>query len=197
MAETLLQYRKPVATPDSTLYWARACGSATRHGLWQGWLEFTPVDDGPPVRSGRETTQPNRVDTVYWATGLSAVYLEGALRRALEGPVRVPVTPSESPAFSDSERSVVMAAAADSSPRAVLDPFSVFQKGETLLRRQLTALSARHLVNIIIEYELSAEPAAGLNQLPHRALMDIIVIGVRDEAGLRSFRSGGSSRTIR
>ena len=35
------------------------------------------------IRSGRETTQPNRQDTAYWATGLTPVYLEGALERAL------------------------------------------------------------------------------------------------------------------
>ena len=39
--------------------------------------------DGAAVRSGRETTQPNRQDTAYWATGLTPVYLEGALGRAL------------------------------------------------------------------------------------------------------------------
>ena len=36
------------------------------------------------VRSGRETTQPNLTDLEYWAQGLTPVYLEGALRRALE-----------------------------------------------------------------------------------------------------------------
>jgi hypothetical protein len=52
-----------------------------RGGLWQGWIEFLPAD-GAPVRSPRETTQPNRKDAIYWATGLTPVYLEGSLRRA-------------------------------------------------------------------------------------------------------------------
>lgn len=54
-------------------------------GLWEGWVEFEPVHGGPSVSTGRETTQPNRKDTVYWATGLTPVYLEGALIRALDG----------------------------------------------------------------------------------------------------------------
>ena len=36
-----------------------------------------------PVQSPRETTQPNLTDLNYWATGLTPVYLEGALARAL------------------------------------------------------------------------------------------------------------------
>ena len=86
MAETLLQYQYPVAAPDGTLYEARACGGPMPGGTWQGWIEFVPLAGGEPLRSPRETTQPNRVDTVYWATGISAVYLEGALRRALAKP---------------------------------------------------------------------------------------------------------------
>ena len=77
MAETLLQFKEPVRSPDGVLYEARACASPVPGGTWQGWIEFVPLDGGDPVRSPRETTQPNRVDTEYWATGLGAVYLEG------------------------------------------------------------------------------------------------------------------------
>ena len=37
----------------------------------------------------------------------------------------------------------------------MLNPFSVYEKGEPLLRKQLGALSAWHLVNIVLAYELS------------------------------------------
>ena len=72
--------------PDGTAFHARACGEEMSDGLWQGWLEFEPLEgsSGQPLRSPRETTQPNRTDAVYWATGLTAVYLEGALERALK-----------------------------------------------------------------------------------------------------------------
>jgi hypothetical protein len=46
------------------------------------------------MRTPRETEQPNREDLAYWATGLTQVYLEGALTRALtassESPARAP-----------------------------------------------------------------------------------------------------------
>jgi len=72
-------------TPGGEAFHARACGVAMDDGLWHGWLEFEPLEGGgaPVLRSPRETTQPNRTDAVYWATGLSAVYLEGALERAI------------------------------------------------------------------------------------------------------------------
>jgi hypothetical protein len=91
MAETLLTFQLPVAAPDRTQYEARACGGETSGGQWHGWLEFVPRGGGAAVRSPRETTQPNRTDVVYWATGLTPVYLEGALRRALEEPPHVVV----------------------------------------------------------------------------------------------------------
>jgi hypothetical protein len=100
MAETLLRYRNPVSSPDGALYEAHACGSPMPGGTWQGWIEFVPVAGGTPVRSPRETTQPNRTDTEYWATGLTQVYLEGALHRALEPPITVGITPPRPPAFS-------------------------------------------------------------------------------------------------
>ena len=44
-------------------------------------IEFVPVHGGTPLRSSRETTQPNKADAEYWASGLTMVYLEGALER--------------------------------------------------------------------------------------------------------------------
>ena len=68
-------------------------------GLWHGWIEFIPLGDGEPIRSPRETTQPNRTDAVYWASGLSRVYLEGALRRAQMGPTAIRSLASPRPIF--------------------------------------------------------------------------------------------------
>ena len=63
------------------LWVARACGRIREDGLWEGWIEFER-NDGILMRTERETTQPNRTDLAYWATGLTPVYLEGAFRRA-------------------------------------------------------------------------------------------------------------------
>ena len=179
MAETLLQYQHPVTAPDGTRYEARACGGPRPDGMWQGWIEFVPLAGGEPVRSPRETTQPNRVDTEYWATGLTAVYLEGALNRALSEPTTITTLPTQPALFSEPAPSP--AGPVDSGTSSVLNPFSVYDKGESLLRKQLGALSAWHLVNIVLDYDLSDEDATALNRLPAPALIEIIVAGVRKE----------------
>ena len=83
MAEVFVEFSEPVTSKDGE---RSSRGRAARDGQrrWQGWIEFVPVRWWAPLRSGRETTQPNRHDTAYWATGLTPVYLEGALDRALE-----------------------------------------------------------------------------------------------------------------
>jgi hypothetical protein len=88
VAEVFVEFTEHVATKDGDKYIARACGGENDRGMWQGWIEFVPLAGGEVVRTGRETTQPNRTDTEYWATGLTAVFLEGALHRALHPLVR-------------------------------------------------------------------------------------------------------------
>jgi len=88
MAEVLVEFATPITGEDGRTYTARACGDEMHGGLWQGWIEFLPAGAGQPVRSPRETTQPNRKDTIYWATGLTPVYLEGSLRRAQDSLTR-------------------------------------------------------------------------------------------------------------
>jgi hypothetical protein len=182
MAETLIEYQHLVVAPDGTTYRARGCGSPMTGNGWQGWIEFIPSNGGDPVRTGRETTQPNRVDTEYWATGVSAVYLEGALRRALAKPVDLSAPPAQPPAFDGPAPADSAQREAATPATSVLDPFSVYQKGEALLRRQLGALSAWHLVNIILAYDLSEQPVEMLNMMPAAALIDIIVSTVSERA---------------
>jgi hypothetical protein len=193
MAETLLRYQNPVTAPDGTEYEARACGSPMPGGTWQGWIEFVPVRGGEPVRTPRETTQPNRVDTEYWATGVSAVYLDGALRRALTKPIETETLPTEPAIFPGPAPSSMVPA--DNHTVAVLDPFSVYEKGEALLRKQLNALSTWHLVNIAVTYELSDDTTNTLNSLPAGALVDIIVAGVRREIEPRKTTRAARSRS--
>jgi hypothetical protein len=81
MAETLVSFETPVFAGTHGPYYAKACGGRNDQGLWEGWIEFIHGGDGTSLRTGRETTQPNRMDLAYWATGLEKVYLEGALRR--------------------------------------------------------------------------------------------------------------------
>jgi len=178
MAEIFASFPAAIASSGGIFYTARACGSKAADGLWHGWVEFVPVDGGVPIRSPRETTQPNRVDTEYWATGLTPVYLEGALQRALSGPPPTRPTRVERATFDsplpDTRHAPV------GSREAALDPFSVYEKGETHLRRQLGALSAWHLVNIALAYDLTDEPLDSVNQRSAAYLIELIVRTVRD-----------------
>jgi hypothetical protein len=151
-------------------------------GGWQGWLEFVPIAGGSPIRSGRETTQPNRADTEYWATGLTQVYLEGALTRALAQSTVTPAAPPHRSVFSGPAPAATRTRRpAEVAPASVLNPFSVYEKGEPLLRKQLGALSAWHLVNIALKYELSDEPVEQLNRKSAASLVELIVKGTREE----------------
>lgn len=83
MAVLLQEYSTSVVGSDGAEYVARSYGEERADGTWTGWLEFHPTDSARPVlRTGQETSQPNRVTIEYWATGLEPVYFDGALARA-------------------------------------------------------------------------------------------------------------------
>ena len=82
MAELLVRFDEPVSTPGIGAFIAYAMGKQREDSLWEGWLEFVPVTGGESLCCDRETTQPNRADLLYWAQGLTRVYLQGALDRA-------------------------------------------------------------------------------------------------------------------
>jgi hypothetical protein len=65
-------------------YRPRAYGDLRPDGTWDGWLVFFPVGGGPAVATTRETTQAAFQALTVWAEGLTPVYLEGALARALK-----------------------------------------------------------------------------------------------------------------
>jgi len=176
MAEVLVEYSDVVTAEDGRRYMARACGTEVASGQWHGWLEFTDMETSEAVRSPRETTQPNRTDTEYWATGLTPVYLEGALQRALHPTVRARPRAQARPAFDEPAPDL---AAEPPVTDSILNPFSVYRKGEALLRRQLGAFSVWHLVNIVRDHELSDLSAATLNAMRAADLIDLIVVAVR------------------
>ena len=191
MAEVLTEFPDVIVGPDGIRYHVHASGAPMPDGKWQAWLEFVPYGGGTAVRSGRETTQPNRTDTVYWATGLTAVYLEGALQRALN-PVVVQHVTNDTPLFdgpAPTQHTTVPPAV--SAHEAVLDPFGIYEReGEALLRKRLGALAPFHLVRIIEKYELSRESSDALSHLPGGPLIELIVRGVRAEES--SVRPRGS-----
>jgi hypothetical protein len=178
MAEVFVEFSEPVTSKDGRTFFARACGAEMDNARWQGWIEFIPADGGAPLRSGRETTQPNRTDTAYWATGLTGVYLEGALNRALNPPA-LPSIPSLGTPVFDGPADARGKETNEPTRESVLNPFSAYRKGESMLRSQLGALSGWHLINIIEAYGLSDQRTADLEATPETVLTEMIVSAVQ------------------
>jgi hypothetical protein len=155
MAEVLMVYEHPVRD-DTGRYSARSIGRRATDGMWEAWLEFVPLGGTGDVLVSRvETRQPERTHLLYWATGLTAVYLEGALRRTRD-PVTVsvrvvPVPFSDAPAAREPRE----APRAAPGPEPVLDPFEVGGGSLDVLRQELTALDRARLLHIIDGFDLN------------------------------------------
>lgn len=158
MAEVLVEFDSEFSGPDGRLYGARACGRERADRLWEGWLEFTPLAGGPASRTGRETTQPNRESTLYWATGLTTTYIEGALARVLAPPLPDLRTREvlSRPAF-DAPADDAHAGGPPPHAAPVLNPFEVYAAGHHILRAQLSALDWSQLLTIARAYGLADE----------------------------------------
>ena len=179
MAEVLAELPNQILGDDGVVYKAQATGAVMPDGRWEGWIEFIPTAGGAHVlRTPRETTQPNRRDAIYWATGITGVYLEGALKRASNPPIHHVPEPAQ-PMFDEPAPRVVRVEHA-TNRHAVLDPYEVYENGgEEMLRAKLAALESYHLVSIIAAHELSDEPVAVLERQPPASLIEIIVAAVR------------------
>jgi hypothetical protein len=173
MAEVFASFATPV-NDELGSYYARAVGRLRSDNMWEGWIEFVPADgEGDPLITGVETRQPAREHLAYWASGLSEVYLEGALSRARNPlTVRVPIIDepiSDRPA----PRRVVLERAIPR-PEPVLDPFEVGEQSLDVLRQELTALNRPRLLNIIAGFDL-ASADVDLNGMTDAELSGLIV----------------------
>jgi hypothetical protein len=177
MSETLLTYSDPVSDAHGT-YIARAVGRQAPDRMWEAWIEFVPVNgNGEVIVSGVESRQPEREHLTYWATGLSPVYLEGALHRA-RSPITVRVR-TEPPPISDAPapRVVRNTRPAYAGPEPVLDPFDIGARNLDLLRQELTALNRARLLNIIDAFDLN--PAReDIDWMTTAQLVHFIVVAV-------------------
>lgn len=157
MAEVLLAFDTPVADETGT-YHPRVVGRLADDGMWEGWLEFEPIDHAGETLVGPvESRQPEHEHLVYWATGLTPVYIEGALHRA-KRPVVVRTRVVEEPASdAPAPRAVVVPVQPRTLRReAVLDPFEVARhSGLDVLDQELRALNRPRLLNIIDDFALN------------------------------------------
>ena len=160
MTEVEYPFEAHVRGPDGQEYRARICGRSASGGRWEGWIEFEPVAGGAAVSTDRETTQPNRADLSYWASGLTETYLEGALARALHGRGRRRSRASGSADArgrgADDDRPDRRGTETRSGP--ALDPFAVHAEGAGVLRTRLHALTPAQLRTIARAYGLAPDP---------------------------------------
>ena len=173
MAEVIFIFTEPIVA-EGRAYDAQVCGRPAGHN-WEGWIEFKSAA-GTVLRTARETTQPDRDALEYWSGGLTMTYLEGALTRALNPSVVAPAVRVSTPYFREPAPAVVTPEPVVAAP-AVLDPYSVAEKGETLLRQELGALHAWRLRDIVRTYDL-ADPSLDLEALIESELIDLIVAKV-------------------
>jgi hypothetical protein len=157
MSEVLVVFDVQLTSPDGRRWTAQTCGGVADDGLWEGWIEFLPFEaDESPIRTPRETEQPNRNLLLYWAQGLTAVYLDGALLRALRAHgMTAPRSIAAHAAFESPART-----GHTSSGRpmlhAILNPFEVYQEGEEILIAQLGALDTPRLRDLAVAYCFAA-----------------------------------------
>jgi len=156
MAEVLTSFSSPV-TDEFGTYYPRTVGRLAPDDMWEGWVEFVAADGGSDVLvTGVETRQPERQHLVYWATGLSQVYMEGALKRA-RNPVTVRVPVIDEPVSDQPAARRVVVERVIPKPEPVLDPFEIGGRNIDILRQELTALNRPRLLNLISAFELARD----------------------------------------
>ena len=177
MAEVFVSFDTPIGNELGTFH-ARVVGRHAEDGMWDGWLEFVPIDGNSDVVVGPvESRQPERHDLAYWASGLTPVFLEGALRRA-QRPLNVRVRTVELPSSDvPAQKTVTTTRVMSPGPEPVLDPFDVGGRNPDILKQELGALNRPRLLNIIVAYDLNpgGEDIAWMSE---RQLIQFIVTAV-------------------
>ena len=160
----------PVATESGRLYHPSVVAAVAADGHWNAWIEFVDPHSGDVLRTGSETHQASEADLHHWASVLSDVYLQGALRRAT-------VARGETAIH---RRSVNQARL--TGPRAsVPDPFELFEHGEHVLRRELLLFDRATLRALILAHNLDP---AGLDvaKFTKAQLVTFIVTAIEAQA---------------
>ena len=170
MAEMLRSFDEPIYH-SSGAYRPRVVGRYAPDKMWEGWLEFVPADGGDVVVSAVESRQPERSHLEYWAQGLTPVYAEGSLERALH-PITVRTRVVEKPVSESPARRMITVPY--SGPRPILDPYEVGERSLDILTQELGALGRARLLHIIAAYSM-ASPAVDTTQMNDAELITLIV----------------------
>lgn len=143
MERLLQQFERPVRDAAGTIYNVFLYGRSRPGDTWQGWLVFERLSDGARFETGVETTQSNAEAILYWATGLTDAYFDGALQRAQNG-VRehaAPVAIPEPLVGGNIDTRLARLAALE---RAILDCFSRARATRLLTQRLFDDLAYAH-----------------------------------------------------
>jgi len=179
MAEILRSFDEPIRHSSGT-FAARVVGRLADDRMWEGWLEFVPIESGQSqvIVSAIESRQPERQHLAYWANGLTVVYAEGSLDRALH-PIAVRTRLAETPASSAPAPRVVTAPERGRlvGPEPVLDPFEIGERSLDVLAQELHALNRPRLLNVIAAFDLN--PAGeDVSWMSDDQLVTFIVVAV-------------------
>jgi hypothetical protein len=157
MAEVLRAFDEPIRDVSGS-YHGRVVGRRADDGMWEGWLEFVPEDGTTrePLVTPVESRQPEHGHLVYWATGLTLVYAEGALSRA-RGPVTVRTRVVESPLSEAPAKKSVTTIVREplTGQMPILDPFDIGARNLDILAQELGALGRARLLHIVAAYDLN------------------------------------------
>jgi hypothetical protein len=93
--QTLLQeFERHLIGSDADEYVVLLYGRDRPGDTWQGWLVFVRQRDNRRFATPVESTQPNAEAIIYWSSGLTNTYLDGALRRAMDPSAVIPQPPA-------------------------------------------------------------------------------------------------------
>jgi hypothetical protein len=185
MAEVLRSFDDPVSDGVRS-YHVRVVGRYAQDRMWEGWLEFDPLDGkGETLVGPVESRQPEREYLAYWAGGLTPVFVEGALHRAQHPIVVHTRVVEEAASDHPAPRLVVTGPERQVKPEAVLNPFEIGGRNLDILAQELRALNRPRLVNIIAAYDLN--PAnEDISWMTDAQLVRFIVVAVETQMMRRS-----------
>jgi hypothetical protein len=180
LAEILRVFDEPIGHSSGTFH-ARVVGRRADDQMWEAWLEFVPIDPpgGEAVITSVESRQPAEDYLEYWAQGLTVVYAEGALDRALH-PIIVRPRVVETPVSTRPASRFVETPPLVRGSEPVLDPFGIGSRSLDILSQELHALNRPRLLNIIVAYKLNPI-AADLRSMTDNQLIGFIVAAVETQ----------------
>ena len=183
MERLLQEFEQPVRDTGGILYRVYLYGRSRPADTWQGWLVFERTTDGQRFATDIETTQPNAEAVLYWATGLTDAYFDGALVRAMNPRTKDPsAVPMPAPIVSsDSETHRRRLAALE---RDVLDCFTRYRTRRLLTTALLAELPHAHADVVRALEDLEKQGGLLIRQTEEGTDWLVLTPAGADEAGV-------------